>query len=455
MLNSSGNPVVLNCVFAENSAGVGGGIYNIYSNPTLTDCTFLRNSGGGMHSFWGSRATLTNCMFRDNSSSYGGGLSDWEGNVLTNCTFIGNSARSSGGAISTEGSTIMDECTFIRNSACYEGGGVYVLDNPTATFTGCVFESNFAGNLGGGVYVFQGAVELMGCTLRGNSASRGGAMAFNGSYSTVSNCTLRSNSASQSGGGVWGGYSLSMTNCSIENNSAEQGGGMSTYGEPTLMNCMFRGNSAREGGGMYNNESSAILVNCTFNGNSAFMGNALACDSLDEWDSSEVELAECILWDGGDEVWNNDSSDIIIGYSDVQGGCLGEGNIDTDPCFAETGYWHPNGTPEDANDDFWVDGDYHLKSQAGRWEATEGRWVIDEVTSPCIDAGDPMSPIGLEPFPNGGVVNMGAYGGTVEASKSYFGKPPCETIVAGDINGDCEVNFLDFRLLALHWLEEH
>jgi len=50
---------------------------------------------------------------------------------------------------------------------------------------------------------------------------------------------------------------------------------------------------------------------------------------------------------------------------------------------------------------------------------------------------------------------MGAYGGTTEASKSYFGKPPCEIIVAGDVNGDCMVNFLDFRLMALHWCEDN
>jgi len=77
------------------------------------------------------------------------------------------------------------------------------------------------------------------------------------------------------------------------------------------------------------------------------------------------------------------------------------------------------------------------------------------VTSPCIDAGAPMSPIGLEPFPNGGIINMGVFGGTAEGSKSYFGKPPCETIVAGDVNGDCEINFLDFQLMALHWCEDH
>jgi hypothetical protein len=50
---------------------------------------------------------------------------------------------------------------------------------------------------------------------------------------------------------------------------------------------------------------------------------------------------------------------------------------------------------------------------------------------------------------------MGAYGAAAEASKSFFGKPVCETIVAGDINGDCKVNFLDFRLMALHWLEDN
>jgi hypothetical protein len=35
----------------------------------------------------------------------------------------------------------------------------------------------------------------------------------------------------------------------------------------------------------------------------------------------------------------------------------------------------------------------------------------------------------------GGFVNMGAYGGTPEASKTYFGEPICETIVAGESQG--------------------
>jgi hypothetical protein len=133
--------------------------------------------------------------------------------------------------------------------------------------------------------------------------------------------------------------------------------------------------------------------------------------------------------------------------------------ITADPKFAETRYWDPNESPDKPPDypydDFWIDGDYHLKSQAGRWEPDSETWVQDDVTSPCIDAGDPNSPIALEPFPNGGIVNMGAYGGTVEASKSYFGKPVCEAIVAGDINGDCKVDFNDLILMAAHWLEDN
>lgn len=100
----------------------------------------------------------------------------------------------------------------------------------------------------------------------------------------------------------------------------------------------------------------------------------------------------------------------------------------------------------------WNTGDYHLMSQAGRWSPAEKIWVKDWVTSPCIDGGNPADPIMYEPFPNGGVVNMGFDGGTARASKSRFGGPLCEVIMAGDINGDCKVNLADFAILSQHWL---
>jgi hypothetical protein len=112
---------------------------------------------------------------------------------------------------------------------------------------------------------------------------------------------------------------------------------------------------------------------------------------------------------GGTQIYGRLST---VTYSDVQGGWPGAGNLDADPCFARCGSW---GDPEGTG---WAAGDYHLQSQAGRWEADAGQWLVDAVTSPCIDAGDPALEPGLEPPPNGGRLNLGADGGTREASLS-------------------------------------
>ena len=60
--------------------------------------------------------------------------------------------------------------------------------------------------------------------------------------------------------------------------------------------------------------------------------------------------------------------------------------------------------------------DYHLKSKAGRWDGSG--WVNDNISSPCIDAGDPLSDYSNEPEPNGDRINIGPDGNTRSASKS-------------------------------------
>ena len=108
----------------------------------------------------------------------------------------------------------------------------------------------------------------------------------------------------------------------------------------------------------------------------------------------------------------------------------GSGNIDADPLFAD---------PEN--------GDYHLKSEFGRWDPTAnngaGGFVLNAETSPCIDGGDPESDYCRETQRNGGRINMGAYGGTLEASKSGSKIP-------GDVNDDCKVNVLDLIAVRNH-----
>ena len=212
------------------------------------------------------------------------------------------------------------------------------------------------------------------------------------------------------------------------------------------------------------NSCEALLVNNTI----VDCGRGLRLFDLGRWGppyrlnpgGGKATVVNCVIWDCPRPVTLSDSSNtqiedrgshITIKYCDIEGGrdaisvsgshstvTWGQGNINAAPQFAD-----PSSN------------DYHLKSQAGRWNMTTDSWIKDEVTSPCIDAGDLSSPIGQEPFPNGGVINMGAYGGTAEASKSYFGGPDCETIIAGDINGDCKVDFADFAIMAFHWLEDN
>ncbi|HBG77354.1 MAG TPA: hypothetical protein DDW84_00700 [Phycisphaerales bacterium] len=93
-------------------------------------------------------------------------------------------------------------------------------------------------------------------------------------------------------------------------------------------------------------------------------------------------------------------------------------------------------------------GDYHLLSEFGRYDLMTNSWVLDDATSPCVDAGDPTdNPMG-EPMPNGGRINIGAYGGMGHASKG--GEWP----LPFDFNTDGIVNMADFAKLAEHWLEK-
>lgn len=301
---------------------------------------------------------------------------------------------------------------------------------------------------GGGIDGHGTLASIRACIIIENRAvSGGGIHHFNGS---ITECTIQANTSSYTGGGL-SFCNGKINKCTISNNSAGSYGGGMLNGQtsPLITNCIFAANSAgKKGGGIYNEMMSNVtLTNCTFAGNLAPDGNAVACDSLLQLYPSNVQLTNCILWDGSDEIWNNDNSIITITYSDVQGGWLGEGNIDADPCFVELGYWDPNETPEDANDDFWVNGNYHLQSQAGRWDPNSQSWVTDGNTSPCIDAGNPGCPLGDEPNDVNNIrINMGTYGGTAEASKT-----PAGWSLLADLSNDGTVDWQDFAYTASDW----
>ena len=282
------------------------------------------------------------------------------------------------------------------------GAAICCLDASKLTIRDCTFKLNAEiGNFGGAI--FGGTLNLINCTFERNLAGFGGAISD--CRGTIRECRFIGNVAS------WDGGALHDCNAAVQHSS-------------------FAGNSAQKGGAVFlKRQGDLALSNCTFVQNIASTGRTLGCSSYGPDHPVTVSLRNCILWNGGDEIRSLAGSTVEIGYSDVQGGqarvydpcetvVWGPGNTEADPCFVDPGYCDDGETTDDPNDDFFVVGDYHLKSQAGRWDPTSGSWVADEVTSSCIDAGDPNSDIGAEVWPHGGRINMGAYGGTSEASMS-------------------------------------
>ena len=91
---------------------------------------------------------------------------------------------------------------------------------------------------------------------------------------------------------------------------------------------------------------------------------------------------------------------------------------------------------------------YYYRNSYGVYvtQFVDGQWVLDKSTSFCVDAGNPVINPDGEREPNGGRVNIGAYGGTSSASMSEWG-------VRGDINRDGTVDVADLLKIAESWLE--
>ena len=240
-----------------------------------------------------------------------------------------------------------------------------------------------------------------GFTITGGvTAGNGGGILCESSSPTITNCIITGNTAGF-GGGIYCGNSSSpaITNCFISNNSSGSSGGgiWCVSSSPALSNCVISNNTAvANGGGVYCwNSSSPSITNCTITGNAADFGGGIYC-----YESANPTATNCILWDdsapSGPEIYITTSSSLTVSYSDVEGGqgaaevdgtstlTWGSGNIETDPLFVDD-----------------VGGDYHV-----------------EACSPGVDAGDPGSDYSNEPHPNGGNVNMGAYGNTPEATRA-------------------------------------
>ena len=186
---------------------------------------------------------------------------------------------------------------------------------------------------------------------------------------------------------------------------------------PTIRNCIIAGN---RGNGLFFLGSTATLSNCTITGNG---GKGLGC-GLFTFISPKLKVSNTLLWDNIPvdlKVAHGEWPELL--FSNYGNGPLGPGSVRVDPLFARPGQWIHEADQSPATDPFlpdtvWVPGDYHLRSQTGRWNPETLTWSQDNTHSPVIDAGDPTDSADAEPLPNGALINMGGYGGTEQASQS-------------------------------------
>ena len=195
----------------------------------------------------------------------------------------------------------------------------------------------------------------------------------------------------------------------LDNNS----GAIACVGaSPTIENCLIVGNRSTGplGAIIYCEDSHSLFQNLTVYANSSG-----ASGSAFRFTECDATITNSIIWDNAaSEITVASGNDPTIVFSDVQGTWPGLGNIATDPLFSFSSHRATLNSPTAVS----IPGDYHVMSEIGRWNSDSLSWIADELTSPCIDAGDPSDSWTDEPGPHGARINMGAYGGTDQASCS-------------------------------------
>jgi parallel beta-helix repeat protein len=315
----------------------------------------------------------------------------------------------------------------IDNSTSNSGGALLFCKG---MISGNILEENYASNRGGACYECSG--DITGNRIIGNTSGISGGALSNCRGRIAHNIIVGNRSAN--GGGLFSCNQI-YSNTIVYNIAEENGGAMSQC-PGYISNNIIAFNSANFVGGIYGAGTSSY-----------------------------------------NDFWSNEGGNFGGGVT------MGPGDILAEPLFVSNGYWDDNGTP-DESDDFWVDGDFHVTSQAGRWSPDQKIWVNDSLTSPCIDAGgepnDPNSNWTSELWPHGRRINIGAYGGTAEASMSLSNvgniadlNPDVsdtndwvdyndmllltdkwlsnEAPLAEDLNRDGVVNFSDYVILVNNW----
>ena len=202
----TGSLVISDSDFANNTAGVGGGV-DVSGEVTITNSDF---SGNHAH---------------DSSNAYGGGVTMFgvPGQVssISGGTITGNDALDQGGGLYVQGGVYVSNVT-VSNNTAHDAGGVYSVDDGTV-----LDHLTIAGNTA----VSVGGLGLVGTltdsVVSGNTASTiaGGILA--GFSAQIDHSLITDNTAGTDGGGIWAdGQTTVITNTTITGNTADRGAGI-------------------------------------------------------------------------------------------------------------------------------------------------------------------------------------------------------------------------------------
>ncbi|MBX3724508.1 MAG: hypothetical protein KF823_01145 [Xanthomonadales bacterium] len=318
-----------------------------------------------------------------------------EGNRSNNHTSI----DSRGGGIHADSqawggatATVRIEDNRVRDNHAGKGAGVNVVGRRAELLRNRIEDNTGHSDHGGGLYISTASTLVQHNTVAGNVIGAtvgygwGGGILVAGASADLIGNLITDNHAPTTGAGIfWDeGATGTMRNDRVVANRCPSG--------------------SRSGAGIYldggpGGPSIVSMENLTIAGHlcpgTAPDGAAVVIEA-----GSTASFRNTILWGNTREFLTLSGGSFSIVHSLTQQ--AGTGNLLADPLFAD-----PAG------------GDYHLRSAHGRY--TPGGWVSDLVTSPAIDAGDPASAFSLEPLPNGGRINLGAYGNTPQASRSAGG----------------------------------
>ena len=351
----SSNPIIRNCVISGDSVPQyysGGGIYCNNSNPIISDCEIFDNTslmfGGGIYCSTNSNCEIISCEIYGNYTGGGGGIACYYSNPLIyGCIIREHDVADGGGILCWYSNPTIDNCVITGNSACWlGGGGIQCYDSSNPVITNCIISEN-TGWCGGGIYCIYNSNPIVSdCNINMNVAqNNGGGIYYSDSSPTIVNSLICSNVSPARGGGFYfNSANPTLINCTISGNITLEGGGIYSFGsDPNIQNTIVEGNTGNYGVYFYNSPDASLTYNDFYNNENGNLGGAVP------------PLVGTILFVNA----NGDSCDTFY-------------NIFEDPLFYST-------TGDSA---------FYLTAN-----------------SPCIDAGDPISPLD----PDSTIADIGAF----------------------------------------------